>query len=328
LSLSKLNLNLKGNLNYESQNWNIGLIYGKSGTGKTTIAKQLFSDDYIKSFKYKSKSILDDMPDEYETKEIAKIFNSVGFASVPNWLKSYDILSTGEQMRVNLARAILLDKKIIVFDEFTSVVDRVVARIGSLAMQKAIRILNKKFIAVSCHSDIIDWLLPDWTFCTDTMKFQWRELRRPEVKIKIYNSNREFWGVFKNYHYLNTNLHKASQCFVGVLENEVIVFIAILHFPHPRCRNFKRVHRLVVLPDYQGVGIGNAFLNEIAKIYLKQGFRFIITTTLPTLKLKNKWKLTREGKIKTPSSRTRMRNFDKSSSYNKFTRSFEYLNKS
>jgi ABC-type Mn2+/Zn2+ transport system ATPase subunit len=75
-------------------------------------------------------------------------------------------------MRVDLARAILEDNKLFVFDEFTSVVDRNVAQIGSFAMQKAIRKTDKKFIAVTCHFDVQDWLLPDWVFNTDTMTFE------------------------------------------------------------------------------------------------------------------------------------------------------------
>jgi len=74
-------------------------------------------------------------------------------------------------MRVDLARALLEEKKLIVFDEFTSVVDRDVAKISSAAVAKAIRKTKKQFIAVTCHFDIIEWLEPDWIFNTDTMQF-------------------------------------------------------------------------------------------------------------------------------------------------------------
>ena len=72
-------------------------------------------------------------------------------------------------MRVDLARA-LLEKNFVVFDEFTSVVDRQVAQTACLAIQKAVKRANKKFIAVSCHYDILDWLQPDWVFDTNTMQ--------------------------------------------------------------------------------------------------------------------------------------------------------------
>ena len=151
--------------------WNIGLIVGRSGTGKTTIAKEIFKQEYIKSMDYKDCSIIDAMPKNKTINEITEIFNRTGFSSPPSWLKPYHVLSNGEKMRVDIARTILEDRNMIVFDEFTSVVDREVAKITSYALQKCIRKQETKFVAVSCHYDIIDWLLPDWIFNTDTMTF-------------------------------------------------------------------------------------------------------------------------------------------------------------
>lgn len=162
------NEHFEGNIEFP-ENWNIGLIVGGSGTGKTTIINELFKDSIITEFNWNDKSVLDNMPEDIDTRTIEKMFYSVGFGSVPSWLKSYKILSNGEKMRVDLARA-LLEKDFIVFDEFTSVVDRNVAKTACIAIQKAIKGTNKKFIAVSCHKDIIEWLQPDWTFDTDTMQ--------------------------------------------------------------------------------------------------------------------------------------------------------------
>jgi ABC-type dipeptide/oligopeptide/nickel transport system ATPase subunit len=150
--------------------WSVGVIFGNSGTGKTTIAKELFTNNYITQFEYTADNILDNMPKNSDIKTITKIFNSVGFSSPPSWLKPYNVLSNGEKMRVDLARAILEENELIVFDEFTSVVDRNIAKIGSYAVQKAVRKSNKQFIAVSCHEDIIEWLEPDWVFNTNTMQ--------------------------------------------------------------------------------------------------------------------------------------------------------------
>lgn len=153
------------------EEWNIGLIVGRSGSGKSTIAKELFGDKIIQGYEYTHESILDDMPKDASVTDISMALTSVGFASPPSWLKPYSVLSNGEKMRCDLARAILENEDLFVFDEFTSVVDRNVAKVGSLAMQKAIRRSNKKFVAVSCHSDIQEWLMPDWVFNTDTMTF-------------------------------------------------------------------------------------------------------------------------------------------------------------
>ena len=152
------------------EKWNVGIIVGKSGTGKTTIAKDMFGEELISGFEYKHKSVIDDMPKNKSVEDISKAFYSVGFGSVPSWLKPYSVLSNGEKMRVDIARSIL-EKDFIVFDEFTSVVDRQVAKVASTAVSKAIRKQNKKFIAVTCHYDVIDYLEPDWIFNTDTMTF-------------------------------------------------------------------------------------------------------------------------------------------------------------
>ena len=125
----------EGNLELPDE-WQIGVIVGNSGTGKSTIAE--------------------------------KMFYSVGFGSVPSWLKPYSVLSNGEKMRVDLARAMLEHDKIC-FDEFTSVVDRNVAKTTCIAIGKAVKQMNKQFIAVTCHEDILEWLQPDWVFNTNTM---------------------------------------------------------------------------------------------------------------------------------------------------------------
>ena len=156
------------------------MIVGRSGSGKTSIAKQLFPNAYIREFEFPNKCVLDDFPQELETSEITKMLCSVGFASPPDWLKSYECLSQGEKMRVDIARALSLDQSLIVFDEFTSVVDREIAKVSAFAISKAVRRSKKKFIAVTCHYDVVDWLQPDWVFCTDTIEFsRKKEIGRP-----------------------------------------------------------------------------------------------------------------------------------------------------
>lgn len=172
LDVNHIREHFKGNIDIESKDWNVGLIVGSSGTGKSTIAKECFADAYNTStYEYSAKSVIDDMPKSKTVKDIEKTFTSVGFASPPSWLKPYGVLSNGEKMRVDLARNILDDKELIVFDEFTSVVNREVAKTSSYAIAKAVRKQGKKFIAVACHRDIIEWLEPDWVYDTDTQSF-------------------------------------------------------------------------------------------------------------------------------------------------------------
>jgi ABC-type ATPase with predicted acetyltransferase domain len=145
----------------EEFDWQIGIIVGHSGSGKTSITKQLFPEAYIRGFLYKSKCVLDDFPGGFETSEITRMLCSVGFASSPDWLKSYDCLSQGEKMRVDIARALCLEQSLVILDEFTSVVDREIAKVSAFAISKAVRRSSKKFIAVTRHYDVVDWLDPD-----------------------------------------------------------------------------------------------------------------------------------------------------------------------
>jgi len=327
----------KGNIDI-NDDWQIGVIVGKSGTGKTTIAKQLFPDSYITHYDYNSETVLDDMPSHCSVDEIAQAFNSVGFSSPPSWLKPYNVLSNGQKMRVDLARAILEDNELFVFDEFTSVVDRNVAQIGSFAMQKAIRKSKKKFIAVSCHYDILDWLLPDWVFNTDTMNFQefeGQKKNKPEIKFEIYSTaDKSIWKMFAKHHYLNHSHNNAANVYIALVNNEIAGFYSVLPFPHPKKKNTYKGHRLVVLPDYQGIGLGLKLRTEIAKYYVTQlKKQFIATTSHPSiingLKKNKNWILTRIGRTSNGSNSGKIQNKNKkgSTSSSRITTSWEYVEK-
>ena len=101
-------------------------------------------------------------------------------------------------MRVDIARALCLNQGLIVFDEFTSVVDREIAKVSAYAISKAVRHSKKKFIAVTCHYDVADWLEPDWVFCTDTMEFsRKKEVGRP-LNSKFTGAALPFGRCFGN----------------------------------------------------------------------------------------------------------------------------------
>ncbi len=312
--------------------WKIGLIVGKSGTGKTTIAKQLFNDVYITSYDYTHETVIDDMPSDCSIEDITSAFNSVGFSSPPSWLKPYNVLSNGQKMRVDLARAILDKQKLFVFDEFTSVVDRNVAQIGSFAMQKAIRKSDKQFIAVTCHFDVADWLLPDWIFNTDTMTFQLFEgqkKNRPNIKFEIFQAaDKSIWKMFAKHHYLSHSHNNAATVFVACINDEIAGFCSVLHLPHPKAKNIKKVHRLVILPDYQGAGFGITFLEEIGKLYLNNKQRFTIVTSAPSLinalKKNKKWLCNHFGRLTAKTGLLHGNNNATSNSKQRITVSFEF----
>lgn len=315
-------------VNFETDfDWNIGLIVGQSGTGKSTIAKEKFKDFYLfKEHKWDDKkSVIDNFDENIKTEKIIESLTKVGFSSPLNWLKPYHLLSNGQKMRVDLARLLLEKNETVIFDEFTSVVDRDVAKITSLAVSDFIRKNNYKFIAVSCHYDIIEWLKPDWIFDTNSKKFSRGLLwQRPQLEFKLRAARVDEWKIFQNYHYLTHEIQQGSDCYALDYNNYPIAFVAVTHFPHPKVANFKKIHRMVVLPDFQGIGIGKKLLNEISEIYYKQNYRVLITTGalsfINSLSREKHWKLTRKlGKV--GESKGVMKG---KTSMNRETASFEY----
>lgn len=95
-----------------------------------------------------------------------------------------------------------------------------------------------------------------------------------------------------------------------------MAFCAVLHQPHPKNKKIKRCCRLVVLPDYQGIGIGTRFLNAVSEMYVAQGYDFSIVTSaknmIASLHKSDKWVLVMYG-ISPQSTRPGSRDFCRAS---------------
>lgn len=258
----------------------IGLIVGSSGSGKTTILNTVYGGGNNNEIEWdNSKAIVSNF-NSYD--EAVDRLGAVGLNSIPTWMKPYKALSNGEKFRADLARKIQNDA---VIDEFTSVVNREVAKSCCISIHKYIN--NNDFhniVFASCHDDIIPYLQPDWIYNTDSCQFyNGRYLCRPEIVINIYRCGYNAWELFKKYHYLSGDINKASRCYIGIYNNRPVAFCAVLSFPSGTLKHAYREHRVVVLPDYQGMGIGNKFSEIIADMYHKSGCRYFCKTANPRM---------------------------------------------
>jgi GNAT superfamily N-acetyltransferase len=165
-------------------------------------------------------------------------------------------------------------------DEFTSVVDRQVAQIGSHAVAKYIRKRpDAQFVAVGCHFDVIDWLQPDWVLEPATMAFTWRSLqRRPGVNVEIKRCSRSLWSLFAPYHYMTAELSASATCFALYVGDRPVAFAGILPLPVSRGSRageaIHRVSRVVTLPDWQGLGLAFVLIDSLGAAYAACGSRF------------------------------------------------------
>lgn len=282
----------------------IGLIIGASGNGKSTLLKE-FGQEEVPTWEH-DKAIISHFKDKEEA--INKL-NAVGLNSVPSWTKPYHALSTGEKFRANLAKQI---KSGAVIDEFTSVVDRNVAKSCSVAIRRYI-INNdlKNVVFCTCHNDIVEWLCPEWIFDADTgTLYDGRSLRQPTIELSLYETHYSSWELFKKHHYLNESINKASRNFIAKWGEEIVGFISVLPAPNGYVKNAWRFHRLVVLPDYQGMGLGTAIMNDMGETWLSRGWRLFIKTAHVKLgdymERSNKWvATTHNGKKRTEAEKAR-----------------------
>lgn len=304
---NKKNIKLYYNVEVPNLNddWQIGLIVGHSGSGKTNLIKHAFKNYIIDDHKWdKNKSVIDDFDTSISVKDIIiPAFTAVGFSSPPSWLIPYHYLSMGEKHRCDLAKS-LITNDVVIYDEFTSTVDRTVAKTMSLAISKSIKkdiFKCKKFIAVTCHHDIVDWLCPDWYINLDNpdsinngenniSDFSpiWTrgKLQRPKIKIEIRRGRKKSWANFARYHYLSGAHHNAADIYeayvsMGKDNKKQAGFISIIQAPGFKLR--KRVHRLVVLPDFQGIGVGGILLDTVCNIITNNGYKTSIVTSHPSL---------------------------------------------
>jgi GNAT superfamily N-acetyltransferase len=294
--------------------WKIGLIVGPSGSGKSTIARELFGERLYRRQEWPADRAVIDCLGDRPIKEITGMFTAVGFSSPPSWVKPYSVLSNGEQFRCDLARALsgvadketgrLGDKEkaentssgslspgllvspsssLTAFDEFTSVVDRNVARAVSAAVAKGIKSqrIAGRFVAVTCHYDVADWLEPDWVIDMASSTFQRRCLRRPPIELQIFRCRRSAWKLFARHHYLSGSLSTGARCYLALWEGNPVTFCATVSLMGRKGRF--RCSRLVTLPDYQGLGIGMVVLEAVAELHRAEGCRMNITASHPAV---------------------------------------------
>ena len=265
------------------QDFCLGIIYGSSGSGKSTLLKRFGDEEQL--IWHRNRSVASHFESEDDAVER---LGAVGLNSIPTWAKPRNVLSNGEAFRADLARRL---KNNCVIDEYSSVVNRAVAKSCSVAFSKYIKRKQlKNIVLASCHDDILEWLEPDWVYDTDSQQMSRRSLWRPKINIEIYKSSSDVWNMFAKHHYLTSKLPSIAHCFLATWNENIVGFSSYLAQPGwypPHYENDDRVAmrecRTVVLPDYQGLGIGAKISDAIADIALENGYRYYSKTSHPRM---------------------------------------------
>lgn len=275
-------MDITADLDIDGADWKLGVVVGPSGSGKTSIGRAIWGNDavYTADDRWPSdRPIVDAIGPGASFDDVTAALAAVGLGTVPAWLRPYSVLSNGERFRADLARVIVDAPDRIVVDEFSSVVDRQIARFGALAFQKAWRRTAGQCVLLSCHYDIIDWLEPDWVYDTATGRFTARGLwRRPKFDLEVWQTDWRYWPLFEPHHYLKVPKMIAAVNYVGLVDGEPVAHMAMATRPGLR---EARGCRLVIMPEWQGAGVGTRFLNAVCAMWLRGENRF--ERPMPTL---------------------------------------------
>jgi broad-specificity NMP kinase len=342
-------------------NFKLAYIVGDSGSGKTTMIKNLHKnygwnildsiseivkkriivDQNIHGVNIKSSNIdnltkIDTPLASFfpTTEEAIERLCMAGLCSVPTWFRPYHMISAGEQFRASIALG-LTNKTII--DEFTSNLDRLTARSLASALNKYIcKNSFQNIICAGCQYDIIHWLNPDFIYDLNSKDFillhvtlpRWKllvQFNLDEVTIASKNiddkvlvlrcSNRDRWKHYAQHHYLSESVLNNARCWEAfvLIENveRAIAFIAICTMPSSATIKLAvREHRLVVLPCFQGTGVGIVISETLADCYCNEGYRYFSKTTHPRLGMyrdkSSFWRATASNhKISNPSANSK-----------------------
>ncbi|WP_430735224.1 GNAT family N-acetyltransferase [Halodesulfovibrio aestuarii] len=264
---------LMADLPIEEDDWQVSLVIGPSGSGKSSIGNALSAEGFTMHQERAwpdHAPIIDVIAPDGDWQAVTGALSAVGLGDVPAWLRPYRVLSTGEKFRAELARIVSEKPERIVIDEFTSVVDRQIAKVGAHAFAKAWRRTSGKAVLLSCHYDIVEWVQPDWVFDTATGKLSRRCLQRPPIELEIRQKGWEWWEHFAPHHYLKLPHMIAATCYVGFVNGEPVAHLAV----STRSRNEARACRLVVMPEWQGAGVGLRFLNAVCDMWRRGENRY------------------------------------------------------
>ncbi|CAE7499843.1 Thumpd3 [Symbiodinium sp. CCMP2456] len=267
----------------------LGIVFGPSGSGKTTVL-QAFQE--MKVCPPKVPTTSQGLPPD--------VRETLGLVEEPH--------SAGELHQYAVADALWHGGSTVVLDELGSQLDAASRRRFCAGLRKLLQkgpLSFKRVVAATLHPDMVDLLRPRWMLDTasatlwrspaepemgeensieqlgdsEMPRFEAEQVRKgfvqPMLKLKVsllHADGTRAWRRFARHHYLSSQLSPAATCAEVHWGDEPVAFLALLPREAASGSTDCREHRLVVLPDFQGLGIGLALSEFMAELATTQGF--------------------------------------------------------
>lgn len=245
--------------------------------------------------------VVDGFPAEVSGSDVSAMFQAVGFSDAPSWLVPWPRLSTGQRWRADLARALIVEREVVGVDEFGGLVSDAEAAVVATAVSKAVRKARtgcKRVVLVGAKGvgaggDLSEgwlrWAEPDWWLDVergelhrkedagdDAGGFCRGEWERPRIEFEVRRCDAGArWPVYRPHHYLSAKLRPGSRGYEAWVkmppgrsgrESSWLPAGFVAMNDTPGFTGIRTVHRLVVLPTFQGIGLAGRMLAMIAPV--------------------------------------------------------------
>ena len=105
---------------------------------------------------------------------------------------------------------------------------------------------------------------------------------KPHIQLTVQRVEASEWKnlQFDKHHYLTSNINPSCKCLLFKWGDIPIAFVGILNTPRKGLPHDCSISRLVIFPDYQGLGLSSIILNFCGSIVKAMGedYRLLIKT--------------------------------------------------
>lgn len=269
--------------------WRIGAVVGPSGAGKSLLVREEFGPPIDLEGLLRQGGTLAERFGDAPFQTMVDALFAVGLRTPRQWLTPLESLSCGERFRAGAALAFRAANKdresqeVIVLDEFARSLDDDTGRFAVAGLARAVRAesFRRRLVAVGCPKAFLPWLEADWVLELPSGRLHWGRLPRPRLELEIVEAGPEQWPRFAPHHYLNHRLPAAAICRLGLLDGAPAAFAAVSAAAGRI--GVRRISRLVVAPEFQGIGVGSKMLDACAAEQAAAGRRVRIVASHPAV---------------------------------------------